>query len=228
MFKAVIFDFDGVVVDSEPLHLQAFNQSLESYGVKITEKKYYTDYAGYTDVECFLAISRDFDMGLKGDEVVELARRKTEFFDKLADQNTAIIDGVAEFIDMLKENHIRMAVCSGAILSDIELMLKGTSLINSFETIVTADDVEKGKPEPEGFLLALKQLNEMADGAILPGECVVVEDSRWGLAAAGAAGMKKIGVTNTYSVKELTKYSDKVVDGLGELTIDDLKKLCDT
>lgn len=227
MLKAVIFDFDGVVADSEPLHFQAFNQSLENHGIKLSEKKYYTEYVGYTDIECFQTISRDFDMGLSDDEIVDFTRRKTEFFDKLADQNTAIIDGVVEFIDMLKENRIRMGVCSGATKSDIALMLKGTNLMDTFETIVTADDVEKGKPEPDGFLLALKQLNDTADGLILPGECIVVEDSRWGLNAAEAAGMKKIGVTNTYSADELINYSDKVVDGLAELTIDDLQELCD-
>jgi beta-phosphoglucomutase-like phosphatase (HAD superfamily) len=95
----------------------------------------------------------------------------------------------------------------------------------SFEIIVAADHVSKGKPSPEGFLLALQQLNETDPGQILPGECVVIEDSRWGLEAAAAAGMHTIAVANTYPADQLEPLAQMVVSQLDELTMSDLQSV---
>ena len=226
MLRAVIFDFDGVVADSEFLHYKSLNEVFGGYGVDVSKEEHWAKYLGYSDRENIVEVSRDYGMGLGDDQVDEIIARKAEIFARLVRTETAIINGAAEFIGMLGKNNIRRAVCSGASLADITLMLDGSKLEDSFETIVAADHVKESKPDPEGYLLALERLNEAGDGEVLAGECVVIEDSHWGLEAAGAAGMHRVGVANTYSADELAGFADKVVDNLGELTIEDLQALC--
>jgi beta-phosphoglucomutase len=226
MLKAVIFDFDGVIADSEPLHFRTFKQTLNAYGIDISKQRYYTDYLGYADIECARAISADFNLNLDEKGIYELVRRKTQLFDELVKIESAIIDGVPEFIDMLNQNSIPIAVCSGAFLSDIHLMLQNTDLAHSFDIIVAADHVKKGKPDPEGLLLTLERLNKTGPNEILPGHCVVVEDSHWGLEAAMAARMHTIAVTNTYPAEQLQQFTQRVVSRLTDLAVSDLQNLC--
>ncbi|HEG43814.1 MAG TPA: HAD family phosphatase [Phycisphaerales bacterium] len=227
MLKAVIFDFDGVIADSEPLHCQAFQQVLKAkLNIDIPKEQYYSKYLGYTDVDLVENLIRDLELSISSDEIEELLAEKTVVFEELVRTKSSIIDGVTEFIEMLKSEQVPMAICSGALASDIELMLDGSSLADSFKVIVTADDTSKGKPDPEGFLLAVERLNEVCDEAMLPGECVVIEDSHWGLDAAKSAGMIRVAVANTYTADELAESAEKVVTNLRELNMLELRQLC--
>lgn len=226
MLEAVIFDFDGVIADSEPLHYRAFKETVSRYGIALPKERYYGEYLGYTDIECTQAISVDFNLGLDKAGIDQLMQEKTELFDRLVQGESTIIDGVCEFVDRIKREGVRLAVCSGALLGDIELMLAGTDLADSFEIVVAAEHVQKGKPDPEGFLLVLQRLNETGPEQILPSDCVVIEDSRWGLEAAAAAGMHTIAVANTYPAEQLKGLAQKVVSRLNELTISDLQSMC--
>ena len=224
MLKAVIFDFDGVVADSEMLHYKAFNMAFEPFGVFVEHEKYYNHYLGYSDVDGFEAISKDYGLDLDKQSRAKLLVSKEEHFKHIAGNDSCIIDGVAEFISMLKSNNIRMAICSGALRNEILMMLSNSNFADVFEIIVAADDVTKGKPDPEPYLLTLERLN--ASKGLQAGECIVVEDSFWGLQAAKAAGMHTIGVTNTYPVEKLAGYAEKVVNSLSDLEIEELISVC--
>jgi len=227
MLKAVIFDFDGVIADSEPLHCQAFQQVLKTrFDIAMPESLYYSKYLGYNDVDLADAVMHDFNLTAEPDEIEELLAEKTVVFEELARKKSSIIDGVAEFIEMLKSEQIPMAICSGALASDIELMLDGSGFADAFKVIVTADDISKGKPDPEGFVLTVERLNEVCKGMMLPGECVVIEDSNWGLEAAKSAGMMRVAVANTYGLDELAENAEKVVSSLKDLDLLDLQELC--
>ena len=192
----------------------------------IPKTVHWEKYLGYTDRENIEAVNRDYEMGLDAAAINEQISEKKIVFDEMAKTDAVIFDGVAKFIQMLTDNKVRIAICSGALRSDIDLMLAGTDFQDAFEVIVTADDVKHGKPNPEGYLLALSKLNQNAESAIEPSQCIVIEDSHWGLEAAVAAGMRPIAVTNTYSREELEQIGRKVVARLDELTIDDLRELC--
>ncbi|MBW8016932.1 MAG: HAD family phosphatase [Planctomycetes bacterium] len=226
MLRAVIFDFDGVIADSEPLHLKAFNLALERHGVVIGKEKYYSDYLGFSDKDCVRVINKDYNLGMGLSDYDDLIRRKGEFFDKLAISESSIIDGTAELIGMLRQNSIRMAICSGALIGEIKTMLSMSGFSDAFEFIVAADDVARGKPDPEGYLLALEKLNSTCDGEIKPHQCLAVEDSHWGLEAAGAAKMRRIGVTNTYPEELLEPFCEMTSNHLADLTIEQLQGLC--
>ncbi|MCI0498901.1 MAG: HAD family phosphatase, partial [Planctomycetales bacterium] len=159
MVKAVIFDFDGVICDSEVLHYKALNAVFNKYGVDVPKEVHWEKYLGYNDLDNIAAVSRDYKMGLDDAQIRELIDEKKQIFDELVVKEPIIIDGVTEFIQMLIDHNICLAICSGALRSDIDLMLSAASFADAFEVIVSADDVRHGKPDPEGYLLALNKLN---------------------------------------------------------------------
>lgn len=225
MLGAVILDFDGVIADSEALHLRTFNEILSKFDVQITKEDYYQNYLGLNDFDLFELLVSGGQLKIEMDQIDSLVKQKNHLFEKLVQNEGSIIDGVREFVNRLKDNNIPMAICSGALLSEIEMMLADSQLEGFFETIVSAEHVAKGKPYPEGFMLALEQLNEKLSKRIPADQCVVVEDSPWGLKAARAAGMHTVAITNSYKADNLT-LAEKIIDHLDELGLDQLNELC--
>ncbi|MBU1260105.1 MAG: HAD family phosphatase [Planctomycetes bacterium] len=225
MVKAVIFDFDGVISDSEPCHFAATNEVLKGFGFQLSKEEYYAEYLGFTDYELFEAVKDRHKADYKGISIDQLVEKKAVAFEKLIKQIDHLIDGVSELIGQLKNNKVNVAINSGASLADIKIMLTGSAIENSFDVIVSADDVSQGKPHPEGYLMALEELNAVSGSLILAGQCAVVEDSQWGIISAKRAGMKVIAVTNSYSTDELND-ADLVVDSVKQLKIGDLQRLC--
>lgn len=226
MLRAVIFDFDGVITDSEILHFRAFSQVLGRYGLEITVRDYYKDYLGLNDRDLFTLLADAGQLQLGGKTVEDLIEQKSLIFEELAKTEGRIIEGVRDFLEMLRQNNVTIAICSGALLPEIELILEDARLRAFFKVIVSAEQVKRGKPDPEGFLLALKKLNEKRLEAILANQCVVIEDSHWGLEAAIAAVMHTIAVTNSYDAEQLA-IAEKIVSHFNQLSIDDLQELCD-
>ncbi|MEN6335955.1 MAG: HAD family phosphatase [Phycisphaerales bacterium] len=225
MLRAVIFDFDGVITDSEILHFRAFNAVLAPHGFELAKNEYYKDYLGMSDKDCFKALIGEGRLRIQEAQIPALIQQKTQVFERLARTEGRVIAGVREFLDLLHGAQVPIAICSGALRPEIELILEEAGLRNRFDVIVSAEDVHRGKPDPEGFILALQKLNEISLDPVAPECCVVIEDSHWGLKAARAAGMRTIGVTNTYEAAQL-KQADKVVARLNQLTMPDLHKIC--
>ena len=226
MFRAVIFDFDGVITDSEVLHLRAFNKSLAQFGIELTTKDYYQNYLGFSDFDCYKMLITQGLLRIDEQQIADIIKRKSAIFEELTKTEGRTIEGVHEFLKMLEKNNIPMAICSGSLLVEIELVLDEAHLRHFFKAIVSAEQVRRGKPHPEGFLLALRKLNEDdTQPPVAADQCVVIEDSHWGLQAGKAAGMHTIAVTNSYDAKQLTM-AEKVVARLSDLTIDDLHRLC--
>ena len=225
MFRAVIFDFDGVITDSEILHLRAFNQVLAQHNIEISTEDYYKEYLGFNDFDCFKMLVDTGRLKLGGEQIHNLIRQKNEIFKGLARTEATIIEGVRDFLDMLRGNEVPMAMCSGAVTAEIELILYQANLRPYFEVIVSGEQVTQGKPSPVGFLLALHRLNNNREEPILPSECVVIEDSHWGLEAGNAAGMHTVAITNTYGAEQLAM-AEKIITRLSELSIRDLQELC--
>lgn len=225
MLRAVIFDFDGVITDSELLHLSAFNTVLARYGIEISKQDYYKQYLGLSDADVFRLLKERDMLGPDAETREELIRRKNRAFDDLVKKGCVIMAGVRDFLEMLKSNRIPMAIFSGALMAEIELILNQSGLRHFFEQIVSAEQVKRGKPHPDGFLLALSKLNAAKRPAIAACQCVVIEDSQWGLNAAISAGMHTVAVTSSYSADELSM-AEKIVTSLSELSIAEIEGLC--
>jgi len=232
MLRTVIFDFDGVITDSEILHFRAFNQVLGQFGIELTKQEYYKTYLGFNDADCYGMLINQGLLKAGQEQIGNLIEEKKHIYKELAKSEGKMIEGVRDFLTLLEENSIPMAICSGSLLTEVEMVLEDTGLRHLFEVIVSGEQVKKGKPDPEGFLLTLTRLNSNVSLAqagnqnhILPGECIVIEDSHWGLEAAKTAGMHTIAVTNSYGAEQLGM-AEKIVNQLNELRIDDLQQLC--
>jgi beta-phosphoglucomutase len=215
--RAVLFDFDGVIVNSEPLHFRAMRDCLVPEGITIDEEEYAASYLAYDDREAIRVAlerhGRTFDRTL----VETVALRKAGIFDALI-ADVPFFPGARELVRALAAE-MPIAIASGALRSEIVRILAAGGLQDAFTTIVGADDVTHGKPNPEPYLMAMKRL-----GPLTPADCLVIEDSVAGIAAGRAAGMKVLAVTHTYPAAKLTA-AHRVVDGLAGLTPSDLRGL---
>ena len=224
MLRAVIFDFNGILVDDEPIHFELFRKVLEEESLSLTDKEYYTRYLGMDDRGCFRAVFKDHGRTLDDAALAQLIRRKAAYYREAIGERTIIFPGVQRLVPKLAEA-LPLAVASGALREEIEMILQGIGLRNCFQIIVSAEDVAEGKPHPEIFIKALRELNRMSVGKepIRSSECLVVEDSKEGILAAHRAGIKCLAVSNSHPAGELK--AEAVVRSLEEVDISFLDSL---
>src|SRR5215216_2387526 len=184
--RALIFDFDGIVADNEPVHCLMFQRVLGELGVFLSKEEYYADYLGYDDRGCFAAVLQARGRAAPASLIDELVRRKTQVYMEHIRQQLVIFPGVREFVRDAASRH-RLAIASGALRHEIEFILEQAGIRKEFEHITSAEDVTRGKPDPEGYLHALTALNRLnpAD-QLAAGDCLVVEDSIPGIRAGRA------------------------------------------
>ncbi|MHC4563285.1 MAG: HAD family hydrolase [Planctomycetota bacterium] len=218
---AVISDFDGVIADSEPIHLVCFQQVLAERGVVLTSEDYYGKYLGVDDHDCLAAAGADHGRNFSELELSTMTAAKTLLVQQAMRERIAALPGVVDLVGALSEAGVPLAVCSGALLDEIELASTTIGVRDAFKLIVSADDVQHGKPDPEGYQLAMARLGEATGKALDPAKCVVLEDSPAGIEAAKAAGMKVLAVTTSYPAGAL-QAADRIVASLEKVTPDDL------
>lgn len=225
MLRAVIFDFNGIIVDDEPIHFELFQRVLGEEGITLTKDDYYARYLGFDDRGAFSFGFREHGRSLTNAELVELIGRKAAYYQDAIRNRVDIFPGVQSLVATLAAI-LPLAVASGALRREIETILTTAGLIAYFQAIVSAEDVERGKPEPDIFLKALGALNQLNRGAppIAPSECVVIEDSKEGIKGARRAGMKCLAVTNSHG-PELLGEADAVVASLADVELSFLESL---
>src|SRR5262249_5779519 len=209
--QAVVFDFDGVLADSEPLHLLAYQALLEPEGIRLDKETYCERYLGYDDEGALRKMAEDNGLMLGDEEIELLIVEKGRVFESLVGGRDVLYPGAADCVRRLAAAW-PVGVASGALRADIELMLRGARIGELFRFIVAAGDTERTKPAPDPYLRAAEL------HGVPPSSCVAIEDSRWGLESARAAGLRTIAVTHTYPREALTGAADCVVDSLTELT----------
>lgn len=219
--QALVFDFDGVIADTEPLHLQSFQAVLAGLGLSVTREEYLERYLGYTDVEVFEFVATEHRVPLAPGGIDLLVAEKTLRFQALVTTAPVVFPGVVERVREWAER-VPAAIASGALREEIELVLGAAGLGGEFGTIVSANDDVPGKPSPEPYRLALRQLaaavgDRAPRGGFDPARCVAVEDSRWGVASARAAGLRVVGVTSSYSADQLIE-AERVVASVRDLS----------
>ena len=220
--QAIVFDFDGVIADSEPLHLRAFQRTLAEHDLTLTAADYYSAYLGYDDAGVFAAVARDRGVALTGQQLNALVEKKGAYIQELLKAGEVLFPGAANFIRQAAAA-VPIAIASGAQRHEIEEILDATQLRGCFVTIVAAGDTVRGKPAPDPYARAF-QLLQRAHGATVPERCVAIEDSRWGLESARGAGLRCVGVTNSYPASDLPG-AELIVEGLKTLTLPMLEKL---
>ncbi len=221
MIEAVIFDFDGVIADSEPLHFQAFRDALAALGRTLSEADYYEKYVGLSDATLLDAILGDERRTPPADEVERLLRDKRTRYMEAIRSRRCLMPGAGRLIEDLYRRW-PLAICSGALRTEVTCILDREDLSSRFGVVVTSDDVALSKPDPQGFLLTLDRLGQTMP-SLAAESCIVVEDSAAGVAAARAAGMRTLGVGRGRAAERLAD-AEVVVPSVVDITPDRLGK----
>ena len=223
--RAIVFDFDGVIANSEPFHFQAFRDVLAANSLAFDEPDYYARYLGFDDVGVFQAVGAERGTGWTPARIGALVADKAARLETLEHGSSILFPGAADAIRRAAAT-VPIAIASGARGEEIRRVLAREHLESYFTAIVAAEDTPVSKPAPDPYLRALALLAP-ATGANLRGaECVAIEDSIWGLASARSAGMKTVGVSHTYEAAALTAVADLVIGNLHALDIEQLTTLC--
>jgi len=217
MIQAIIFDMDGLMIETEHLQSQAYEQVLRSYGVNPEfNNEGVVHRVGISGVDNFTFLKQKYDI----DESIEmLLDKKQTIYRAILSNNIVPKPGLLSLLETMKNAGLKIAVASSSSLEDIMFVLKHIGITDAFEVIVSGENVARHKPAPDIFIEAAQRLN--AD----PRTCVVLEDSQSGLEAANAAHMKVIAVPNRYTKSHDFSKADVVVTSLEKIDLDIISKL---
>jgi beta-phosphoglucomutase len=223
--KAVVFDCDGILVDTEPLHYKAFQKVLVPLGLGHDYEHYLEKFIGFDDRDAFLHAFVEAGRELDPITLENLVEAKGFALQKQIEQGVPTFPGVVELVRELAGRNIPLAVASGALRHEVIAFVKSLGLSEAFSVIVAADEVKKSKPDPESYLLAIDRLKQ-AQGlsSLNPESCIGVEDTPAGIVSAKAAGLYVIAVTNSFPEKDLL-HADHIVGSLAALHCSDIVNL---
>lgn len=223
--KYIFFDFDGVIVDTEKLHFDSFNQIISDYRIKITKKEYFDKYLSYDDKRCFKEVFlTKLNKKLSMSEIKFLINKKTKVLMEKIKQKLVVYHDAIQFINFIKKNfpEIKFGIVSGALKKEISYFLTRLKIKKYFSFIISAEDVKKGKPNIEPFVKAKTVAEKILNKKLSKEEVMVIEDSINGIIAAKNGGFIVVGVAHTYSLNLLKKIPNiLVVKNLSQLC-----KLC--
>jgi beta-phosphoglucomutase len=212
MISAIVFDFDGVLADSEPLHLRAYQEVLASLGVTLTREEYYARYLGYNDEEMLAKLAEAQGWTMDERRLEALVAEKGRVYDAIIETTEVLYPGAAACTERLAAA-FPLGIASGALRHEIDAMLRRGGLERHFRFIVASGDTPQSKPAPDPYRRAAEL------HGLPPAACLAIEDSRWGIESAKSAGLSCIAVTHTYPREALTM-ADRVVESLDQITPD--------
>ncbi len=221
--QAVIFDCDGILVDTEPLHYRAFQKVLVPLGMGHDFAHYLEHFVGFDDRDAFIHAFTEAGVELAATTLERLMEAKSMALWELIQQGVPSFPGVVDLVEGLMDRGIPMAVASGALRHEVEAFIASLGLQRAFRAIVAADDVKKSKPDPETYLLAIERLRQV-QGSLEPMNCIAIEDTPAGIRSAKSARLLVIAVTNSFSEAELSE-ADKVLRSLSDLSFQDIAEL---
>jgi HAD superfamily hydrolase (TIGR01509 family) len=213
--RGIVFDFDGVIANSEPLHFRGFHEVLADEGLALTESDYYARYLGFDDAGAFEAMGLDRGVRWPQGHIGRLVERKAVRLEALEREQSVLFPGAAAAIERLASTG-PLAIASGALKAEITRILLRENLARHFTVVVGAEDTPASKPAPDPYLRAVALLDATAHSGSNPAEYVAIEDSQWGLESARAAGLRTVAVTHTYPADRLV--ADFTVSSLDALS----------
>lgn len=213
MIQAIFFDFNGVIIDDEPLQMEAYQEALRQQGIELTESDYY-DALGMDDQTFVHAAFARKQLSLTDEIQKKVLADKGQRHRKLIENEIPLFSGVVTFLKATSR-HYSLGLVSMALKDDIQYVLERARLMNLFSIIVSAEDVNACKPAPDCYRSALVQLNKKREAerhqSFLANECLVIEDSPPGIESGRQAGMRTLGITNTVSAEKLRAAGAEVV-----------------
>ena len=219
MRRGVVFDFDGVLADSEGLHLAAFQDVLSARGWTLDRASYFARYLGYDDRDLLQAFVTDHSLQVPDAELDAIVAEKGRRYDARVQGGNILFGAAAACVSRLSGT-FALGIASGSLHDEITDILRANQLEQAFEVVIGADDVARSKPAPDPYVAAIQRLG------LRPEDAVAIEDSHWGLTAARTAGLRTIGITTSYP-RHALHLADAVIDSLDEVTPDSVARLLD-
>ncbi len=221
--EGVVFDFDGVIANSEPLHLRVYQVLLAQEGLPFSSSEYYQRYLGIDDIGVFQALARDKGLDISGDRLPNLMARKTDIFLRLVREGDVLFGGAAACVATTAAA-VPVAIASGALRHEIEQILDDAGLRALVPVIVAAGETPSGKPAPDPYVAAVRELSRLTGRPIDPSRVVAIEDSPAGLRSAKGAGLRTLGLATSFPADRLTD-AEQVVPDISHVTLDLLETL---
>jgi len=223
IIEAILFDFNGVIIDDEPLHQKAYFEVLSAHGIEQTAEEYYGS-LGMDDETFVRAAFKRAKKNLSKEMMRSIIEREHELHRQMIEDELPLAPGVVTFIKATSR-HFMLGVVSMAVRPEIDYVLKRAGLLKSFSIIISAEDVQACKPDPACYATAFDLLNQKRHEErklpLLAEECLVIEDAPPGIESARAARMRSLGVTNTVSEASLRRAgADVVTHSLADWTVD--------
>lgn len=229
--KAVLFDFNGVIINDEPIHQQLIEELLLGENLRPLEGEYREICLGRSDRVCIKDLLMRRGRFVSEDYINKLIQAKTRAYQqKLAQLETLpIYPQLQACLDRIKTAGIAIGLVSGALRSEIELVLERADLTHYFSAIVAGDEISRSKPEPDGYLLAVERLNRQYPHLdITPINCLVIEDTPAGIQAGKKAGMQVVGVAHTYPFHMMQRQANWCIDYLSDLELERIQEVLAT
>jgi beta-phosphoglucomutase len=218
--KAVLFDFNGVIINDEPIHQELIDEIIIQENLPPLKGEYNQFCLGRSDRHCLTNILNKRGRIVRDDYLDKLIETKAKLYKNRIEnlEKLPIYHDVIDNLPSLQQDKLLMGLVSGALQSEIELILKRSQISCYFNVIISGDDLKSSKPEPDGYLLAVEKLNLLNPNANLkPENCLVIEDSFAGIQAGKNAGMQVVGLAHTYPVHMLQRQANWAVDYFNDI-----------
>jgi HAD superfamily hydrolase (TIGR01509 family) len=226
--KAVLFDFNGVIIKDEAIHEQLISEILIEENLRPSPQEYREICLGRSDRICVAELLKRRGRLVTESYLTQLIARKAKAYERQLEtlEKLPIYPGLEDLIFKIRVAKLPMGVVSGALRSEVELVLTRAELAQHFSVIVAGDDIKVSKPEPDGYLLAVERLNQQyPDLKAQASECLAIEDTPAGIEAAKRAGMQVVGVANTYPFHMLQRQANWTVDYLHDLELERVQEI---
>jgi HAD superfamily hydrolase (TIGR01509 family) len=223
--KAVLFDFNGVIINDEPIHEQLLEQLLLEENLRMGRNDFQTYCLGRSDRVCIRELLSQRGRVVTEAELDRLIQRKAAAYGQMLSkmEQLPIYPGLEELIAELRRASVKLAIVSGALRSEIETVLSRINLLGSFDVIVAGDDIKVSKPEPDGYLLAVQKLQECFPFAeIQAANCLAIEDTFAGIEASKRAKIPVVGIAHSYPFHMMQRVANWAVDYFMDLELDRL------